>query len=59
VVSDALDAAVVSLHEVDYLLAWNCRYLAKPRSQKGARTFMAGGRLLLPEICTPLDFCFL
>ena len=54
-VSDALHAAVASLHNVDYLLTWNCRHLANPHLQKGLRTFMAGHRLVLPEICTPID----
>jgi hypothetical protein len=55
VISDALHAAVASLHEVDYLLTWNCRHLANPHLQKGLRTFMAARRLVLPEICTPID----
>jgi predicted nucleic acid-binding protein len=55
VISDALHAAVASLHNVDYLLTWNCRHLANPHLQKGLRTFMAARRLVLPEICTPND----
>jgi hypothetical protein len=55
VISDALHAAVASLHKVDYLLTWNCRHLANPHLQKGLRTFMAARRLVLPEICTPID----
>jgi predicted nucleic acid-binding protein len=54
-VSDALHAAVATLHQVDYLLTWNCRHLANPHLQKGLRTFMAGHKLVLPEICTPID----
>jgi hypothetical protein len=54
-VSDALHAAVASLHQVDYLLTWNCRHLANPHLQKRLRTFMAGYKLVLPEICTPID----
>jgi hypothetical protein len=30
-------------------------YLTKPHLQKGLRTFMAARRLVLPEICTPID----
>jgi len=55
VISDALHAAVASLHQVDYLLTWNCRHLANPHLQKGLRTFMAARGLVLPEICTPID----
>jgi len=55
VISDALHAAVASLHKVDYLLTWNCRHLANPHLQKGLRTFIAGRGLVLPEICTPIE----
>jgi len=54
-ISDALHATVASWHSVDYLLTWNCRHLANPHLQKGLRTFMAAHRLVLPEICTPID----
>lgn len=54
-VSDALHAAVATLHQVDYLLTWNCRHLANPHLQKKLRAFMAGRSLVLPEICTPID----
>jgi len=54
-VSDALHAAVATLHQVDYLLTWNCRHLANPHLQKKLRAFMAGRGLVLPEICTPID----
>ncbi len=53
--SDALHAAVASLHNLDYLLTWNCRHLANPHLQKKLRAFMARRGLTLPEICTPLD----
>jgi predicted nucleic acid-binding protein len=55
VISDALHTAVASLHNVEYLLTWNCRHLANPHLQKGLRMFMAARRLVLPEICTPID----
>ena len=54
--ADALHVAVAALHNVDYLLTWNCRHLANPHLQKRLREFMAGHGLLLPEICTPSDF---
>ena len=54
-ISDALHVAVASLHQVDYLLTWNCRHLANPHLQKSLRAFMAGRGLVLPEICTPID----
>ena len=54
-VSDALHTAVATLHQVDYLLTWNCRHLANPHLQRKLRAFMAGRGLVLPEICTPID----
>ena len=54
--ADALHVAVAALHNVDFLLTWNCRHLANPHLQKRLREFMAGRGLLLPEICTPIDF---
>jgi len=53
--SDALHMAVATRHAVDYLLTWNCRHLANPHLLKRLRVFMAGQKLVLPEICTPLE----
>lgn len=54
-VSDALHAAVATLHQVDFLLTWNCRHLANPHLQKKLQAFMTSRDLVLPEICTPID----
>jgi len=50
---DALHIATASVHEVDYLLTWNCTHIANaeilPRVAKIAESF----GLTLPYICTP------
>ena len=56
VISDALHAATASLHQVDFLLTWNCRHLANPHLQKQLRAFITERGLTLPEICTPIEF---
>jgi predicted nucleic acid-binding protein len=53
--SDALHLAVATQHAVEYLLTWNCRHLANPHLLKRLRIFMAKQKLILPEICTPLE----
>jgi len=53
--SDAIHAAVASLNQVNILLTWNCRHLANPHLLGKLREFMAGHRLVLPEICTPIE----
>lgn len=55
VISDAIHVAAASLHDVDYLLTWNCRHLANPHLHKPLRSFMTARRLALPEICTPIE----
>jgi len=53
--SDAIHAAVASIQGVDILLTWNCRHLANPHLLRNLREFMARRRLVLPEICTPIE----
>jgi hypothetical protein len=50
---DALHISVATIHFADYLLTWNCRYIANPEIQaKIAENFQRKG-LFLPFICTP------
>ncbi len=53
--SDAVYAAVASVHQVNILLTWNCRHLANPHLLGHLRDFMARHGLTLPEICTPVE----
>ncbi len=52
---DALHAVVASQHHVNILLTWNCRHLANPHVTGRLRVFMDQYRLVLPEICTPVE----
>ncbi|RJP32412.1 MAG: DNA-binding protein [Candidatus Omnitrophota bacterium] len=51
--TDAAHIAVASRHTTDYLLTWNCRYIANAEilSTINFAVFKAG--YLLPTICTP------
>ena len=53
--SDALHAVVASQHRINILLTWNCRHLANPHVTGRLRAFMDQRRLVLPEICTPVE----
>lgn len=53
---DAYHLAICIVHQVDYLLTWNCKHLANPLNQK---TLIEYGRykdLHIPVICTPAYF---
>lgn len=53
--SDAIHVVVAAQHQVNILLTWNCRHLANPHLLGNLRKFMAGHKLLLPEVCTPVE----
>ena len=50
---DALHIAVATVHDVDYLLTWNCRHIANPEIQRGIAAYLEQIGLSLPFICTP------
>jgi hypothetical protein len=52
-VRDAAHIAVAAVHEIDYLLTWNCRHLAN--AQIARRIAVVCGQLghVMPMICTP------
>jgi len=53
--SDALHLVVASMHQIDFLLTWNCRHLANPHLAGKLRAFMERHEMSLPEICTPVE----
>jgi hypothetical protein len=53
--SDAIHAVVAAQNRVNILLTWNCRHLANPHLLAKLRTFMTAHRLVLPEVCTPIE----
>lgn len=52
---DAVHIAVASVHEVDYLLTWNCKHIANPRNWRRISECLAANGMRSPVICTPED----
>lgn len=52
-VIDAAHLALAILHEMDYLLTWNCTHLANAVLQKDLIDYCGYNRLHFPIICTP------
>jgi hypothetical protein len=50
---DAVHLAVACVHEVDYLLTWNCRHLANTNKIRHIRTVNMRLGLCTPELLTP------
>ena len=53
--ADALHIAAASVHDVDYLLTWNCRHIDNPATKPIIRSICATAGYPCPEICTPLE----
>lgn len=52
-VIDASHLAMCILHQMDYLLTWNCAHLANPVLQKELVEYCRYNDLYIPIICTP------
>jgi hypothetical protein len=52
-VIDAAHLALAILHEMDYLLTWNCTHLANAVLQKDLIDYCGYNELHFPIICTP------
>lgn len=52
-IEDALHIAISTLHQVDFLLTWNCRHINNPIIQEQIAAFLEQSGLFLPIICTP------
>lgn len=52
---DALHIAVASVHQVDYLVTWNCKHLANPRNWRRIAVCVAGFGFRPTITCTPED----
>jgi hypothetical protein len=50
---DASHIAFATVHEIDYLLTWNCKHIANPHIQKTLRRVAQKLGWELPMICTP------
>jgi predicted nucleic acid-binding protein len=50
---DALHIAVATVHEMDYLLTWNCKHIANAEIRWNLSATCSAEGLVLPIICTP------
>jgi len=53
--ADALHIAVAAVHNMDFLLTWNCRHIDNPVTKPVVRSVCAAIGFACPEICTPLQ----
>ena len=53
--ADALHIATACVHEVDFLLTWNCRHIDNPVTKPIVRSICTVAGYQCPEICTPLE----
>lgn len=53
--ADALHIAIAAVHNVDYLLTWNCRHIDNPATKPIIRELCALHGYACPEICTPFE----
>ncbi len=53
--ADAFHVAVACVHEIDYLLTWNCRHIDNAAAKPIIRSICAVTGYACPEICTPLE----
>ncbi|MBN2528325.1 MAG: type II toxin-antitoxin system VapC family toxin [Deltaproteobacteria bacterium] len=52
---DALHVALAAVHNLDYLLTWNCRHIHNAQKQPLIRQVCSNKGYRYPEICTPLE----
>jgi hypothetical protein len=51
--TDALHISVAAIHNIDYLLSWNCRHIANAEMQGTIQTVCSENGFWFPRICTP------
>jgi hypothetical protein len=51
--SDAVHVALATVHEIDYLLSWNCRHIANAEIKRAARFLCQALGYEMPLIITP------
>ncbi len=52
---DAIHIAAATVHELDYLLTWNCKHIANAQIQKKLTEICLDFGYRLPTICTPYE----
>ena len=51
--ADAVHIAIASIHEMDYLLTWNCTHMDNEETKPIIRKICLDKGYKYPEICTP------
>ncbi len=51
--ADAVHISIAALHEMDYLLTWNCKHIANPKIQRKLESVFDGAGYTVPLIYTP------
>jgi hypothetical protein len=49
----AFHLALASVHDLDYLLTWNCRHLANAEMVRAARKLLEARGCSVPSVCVP------
>jgi len=52
---DALHIALSSVHNINYLLTWNCRHIDNAQTKPIIRAVIVTNGYFYPEICTPQE----
>jgi len=52
---DALHISIAAVHNIDYLLTWNCRHIDNPATKPIMRIVCSNEGYSCPEICTPIE----
>lgn len=53
--ADALHIAVAAVHQIDFLLTWNCRHIDNAAKKPIIRAICISAGYPYPEICTPME----
>lgn len=53
--ADALHVAIAAVHNIDYLLTWNCRHIDNASKKPIIRAICTTAGYTYPEICTPME----
>jgi len=52
---DAAHIAICCVHEVDFMLTWNCRHIANAQLLRSLSKVIEDNGYRLPTICTPIE----
>jgi len=53
--ADALHVALAAVHNIDYLLTWNCRHINNATMKPLIRSICSAAGHICPEICAPQE----